>query len=108
MSDTKNSIDLSRRKLTAEGVQVFSSLMEMVEKDMENLVDLLEESQEMAQQVSGNPLQGLQRLQSMNIQGALRKKRAGGQLPPTVASVECGESCVSAGDDGKPTDEESG
>lgn len=58
--------------------------MEMVEKGMENLVDSLEESQGMAQQVSGNPLQGLQRLQSMNIHRALRKKTAGGQLPPQL------------------------
>ncbi|TWW59089.1 Ras-related protein [Takifugu flavidus] len=87
MSDKKNSIDLSRRKadkLTAEGVQVFLSLMEMVEKGMENLVDSLEESQGMAQQVSGNPLQGLQRLQSMNIHQR-NVVRAVAQLEMTVS-----------------------
>lgn len=75
MSDTKNSIDLSWRKAdkTAEGVQVFLFLMKMVKKGMENQVYSLEELQGMAQQGSGNPLQGLQRLQSMNIHRALRK-----------------------------------
>lgn len=98
-----NSIDLSRRnadKKVAEGVQVFASLMETVERGLESLVGSIEETQETAQEVlerhiteleeevrelerrrselqnappSGDPLQLLQSLRSINIHQALRK-----------------------------------
>lgn len=98
-----NSIDLSRRntdKAVAEGVQVFTSLMEMVDVGLQNLVGSIEKTQEKAQQVLerhvtelegevseleerraemqnipllGDPLQLLQSLRSMNIHCALRK-----------------------------------
>lgn len=98
-----NSIDLTRRNAdqkVAEGVQVFTSLMETVKRGLEDLVASIEETQEMAQGVlerhitelkeevselekrrtemqnaplSGDPLQLLQSLRSTNIQRALRK-----------------------------------
>lgn len=98
-----NSIDVSQRnadKIVAEGVQVFTSLLEMVERGMHNLVVSIEETQQMAQIVlqqhiteleeevselekrrtemqnvplSGDPLKLLRSLQSINIHHALRK-----------------------------------
>lgn len=103
ISNFNDSIGLSQTnadRTIAEGVHVFVSLMDMVEKGMENLLDSIEESQIMAREVlqlhikvlekeirelqkrntevqdvslSGDPLQLLQSLQSMNIHHALRK-----------------------------------
>lgn len=103
ISNFNDSIGLGQtnadRKI-AGGVHVFISLMDMVEKGMENLVNSIEESHRMAQEVlqlhikglekeiielqkrntevqdvslSGDPFQLLQSLQSMNIHHALRK-----------------------------------
>lgn len=98
-----NSIDVSQTnadKIVAEGVQVFTSLSEMVERGLQNLVGSIQETQQMAQIVlqqhiteleeevselekrrtemqnvplSGDPLKLLRSLQSINIRRALRK-----------------------------------
>lgn len=98
-----NSVELSRRNAdqkVAEGVQAFTALMEAVEGGLENLVRSIEETQRRAQQaleghitelkeevgelekrrtevqnapLSGDPLQLLQDLRSMNARAAPRK-----------------------------------
>lgn len=98
-----NSIDVSQRNadtMVAEGFQVFASLLEMVERGLQDLVGSIQETQQRAQQVlqqhiteleeevsklekrrtemqnvplSGDPLRLLQSLQSINIHRALRK-----------------------------------